>query len=137
MMWRLFILLLVSPAACVAGGCARKEAPAPERIDPAVWQSPHANWVRENQPVPVADGIPPLVFQTRQTEPIRVVDSTIDKVVAQMTVQAFDFVRVVDSGVFVGEQCIVAGPLWTDHKYTILVEPQKEKSPPMDTDGHR
>ena len=137
MIRRPLILLLLSPTACVAAGCAKQEAPRPERIDRSVWDSPHADWVRENQSVPVMDGAPPLVFQARQAGPIQVLDSTTNRVIARTNVQPFDFVRVTDSGVFVGEQCIAAGPLATDHRYTILVEPSEEKSPQMNTDGHR
>src|SRR5205085_12641820 len=70
-----FRIIFALPAVACAIGCAPKPQ-EPEHIDRATWESPHTGFVQRNQPVLVAQGALPLVYQMQQHGTVRLIDAT-------------------------------------------------------------
>jgi hypothetical protein len=120
-------LIFAAPLAVLALGCQSDQPKKPERIDRAVWESPHAGLVGHNQPVAVVEGPPPVVYQALTSGPFHVSDTTTGGTVASGVAQHMDIVRVDTRGVFIGQDRIASGPLPADHHYTIYVDPQTDQ----------
>src|SRR5205085_7225431 len=75
------------PAVACATGCAPKPA-EPEHIDRATWESPHSGFVQRNQPVLVAQGALPLLYQMQENAAVRVVDATTGAQLAATTLRS-------------------------------------------------
>ena len=79
------------------------------------------------RPVPVKEGPAPLVYMTQQGETVRVVDRGNERMLAEAAVPARTIVRVdTRTGVVVGRQTLVRGPLPAGRRYAIVVVPQSE-----------
>jgi hypothetical protein len=76
-------------------------------------------------PLPVKEGVAPLLYQTEQEQVIQVVDRTADQVLGQATVPKRTVVRVDERlGVIAGKEALFVGPLEKGHRYAIVVVPQ-------------
>jgi len=117
-------ILFALPAVACAIGCAPKPQ-EPERIDRATWESPHTGFVGRNQPVLVAQGALPLLYQMQENAAVRVMDATTGAQVASTTLRSMDIIRITTRGVVAGESQF-AGPLAADHRYTIYMQPPTE-----------
>lgn len=111
-----------APALLLVGCQASKPAEQPQKIDPAVWRSPHADLVEHDQPTPVAQGSLPLVYQMQAAGRIRVMDVTEGGKVASGPAASLAIVRVTTRGVYVGDDLLAAGPLMANHQYRIILE---------------
>jgi hypothetical protein len=111
-----------APAFLLVGCQASKPAEQPEKIDPSVWRSPHADIVQHDQPTPVMQGSLPLVYQMQTAGRIRVMDVTEGGQVASGPVASQAIVRVTPRGVYVGDDMLAPGPLMADHQYRIILE---------------
>jgi hypothetical protein len=123
--------------ACAAGlGCGTMQPaePAVEQTGPPperemAWEEHALGGVAAMpaRPVPVKEGPAPLVYMTQQGETVRVVESGSERMLAEMPVPARTIVRVdTRTGVVVGRQTLVRGPLPAGRRYAIVVVPQGE-----------
>src|SRR5947208_577547 len=120
-----FRIIFALPAVACAIGCAPKPQEQPEHIDRATWESPHTGFVQRNQPVLVAQGALPLVYQMQQNGTVRVMDATTGTQLAATILRSMDIIRITTRGVVAGESQF-AGPLPADHRYTIYLQPAPE-----------
>ena len=116
-------IIFAAPLAALAFGC-QSDQPKPEKFDKSVWASPHTGLVGHNQPVAVAEGPPPVVYQAVTPGSFHVADLTTGGTVASGVARNMDIVRVDTRGVFIGKDRITTSPLPADHRYTIYVDPQ-------------
>ena len=124
-------MFAVAPMLLLVGCQASKPAEQPQKIDPAVWRSPHADWVQHDQPTPVTQGSLPLVYQMQTAGRIRVMDVTEGGQVASGPAASLAIVRVTTRGVYVGDDMLASGPLMANHEYRIILEapPKADQSP--------
>jgi len=115
-------IFAAAPVLLLVGCQASKPAEQHEKIDPAVWRSPHADLVQHDQPTLVTQGSLPLVYQMQTAGRIRVMDVTEGGQIASGPAASLSIVRVTPRGVYVGDDMLAAGPLMANHQYRIILE---------------
>ncbi len=125
-------------AAAMAGlmvGCAQHAArpsSADDGLPPqdptTIWNSPHFEGVNHPTTVVAAEGPPPLFYNLKRGDRVRVVDSTTGKELASAIAAGPAIVNVQTSGVFIGEQRFHAGGIAADHMYQVLLDVAPEQS---------
>ena len=132
-------LLALAPAvlvACVGIGC--QSAASQEQSEPAGpagkpapveigWEDRPLGGVASGvaSPVAVKEGPAPLVYLTESGVTVRIVDRAGEKILAETPVPGRTIVRVdQQTGVVIGRQTLVAGPLPAGGRYAIMVVPQ-------------
>ena len=128
---------VATAAAMAAGwlcGCARSGAKSPAADDSlppqepvTLWNSPHFQGVEHPSTVVASEGAPPLLFNLKRGDHVRVIDVTVGKQLADAVAAGPAIVNIEPSGLFIGDVNFAAGPLAADHKYQIL----------LDVDGHQ
>ena len=112
---------ILATIAATALGC--QSTPKPQRIDPAVWQSPRGVVAGSTGPVVVAEGPVPLVYQAIQGGSFHVTDPSTQVELARFKLKEQEIVLVGARGVFVGDNAIAGLTLAKDHPYTIYYDP--------------
>jgi hypothetical protein len=75
------------------------------------------------QSLPVQEGAPPLAYRVESSGTVRVVDETSGATIASSPLNAGEFVAVTQgSGVVLGGEKLVKGPLPDGHRYGIYVD---------------
>ena len=123
-------------AACTQGsGCAAgkgnedkrpaKEKPTTQPVVPVAQEQTYTAPVVVQQPVPakpVREGASPIVFLLPGSGSLRVVDKTTGIDLASAEAQARSILRIDDlTGVTLGKQTLVKGPLPNGHEYAIYL----------------
>lgn len=116
------ILILSTAMMGAVAGCGQPQAPNPQKIDAAVWNSPHSGLVGHEQPVLVAEGNVPLVFQALHESPFHVADQG-GGVITRGWVNASGIIRVDASGIYVGGNQLAGQTLARDQHYQIYIDP--------------
>jgi hypothetical protein len=70
----------------------------------------------------VAEGLPPVLYNLKRGDRVRVIDVTAEKELASAIADGPVIVNVQQTGVFIGDQRFRAGPMAMDHQYRILLD---------------
>ena len=134
-MWIKSLSMIALLAACTQGsGCAAgkgtdkrpaKEKPTTQPVMPVAQEKTYTAPIVVQQPVPekpVKEGPSPLVFLLPGSGSLRIVDTTAGHNLASTEAQARSILRIDDlTGVTLGKQTLVKGPLPNGHEYAIYL----------------